>query len=68
MTKRPQRVERCTTHHAACDCREWQFEQMAKALRIIRTWANCDYMSDQTRSKAMADIASTCDEALGATK
>lgn len=24
----PAKVYRCTTHHAACDCREWKFEQL----------------------------------------
>lgn len=65
MTKKPRRVDRCTTHHAGCACREWQYEQMAMALRIIRTWAVCDGSSLELRSKAMADIVAKCDEALG---
>lgn len=64
MAKRPQRVERCTTHHAACACREWQFEQMQRALRVIRTWARCDQANLLPRDQAMADIAAECDEAL----
>ena len=27
MSDMPERVRRCTTHHHACDCREYEFEQ-----------------------------------------
>ena len=62
--KPPQRVTRCTTHHAACDCREWQNERMRTALAIIRTWAACDHLSHESRGKAMFDIENKCREAL----
>lgn len=32
-TNIPDRVERCTTHHYACDCREWAHEQVEKSLQ-----------------------------------
>ena len=64
MTKIPKRVLNCTTHHAGCDCLEWQFERMKTALRVVRTWAACDAQSHEARSEAMADIVAKCDEAL----
>ena len=64
MTKISRRVLTCTTHHAGCDCHEWQFERMQTALRVIRTWAACDAHSHEARSEAMADIVAKCDEAL----
>ena len=33
------RAARCTTHFHACDCREYRYEQMEQALKIISTWA-----------------------------
>ena len=66
MSKKPQkRVTNCTTHHEACPCREYRFEQMAQALRIIRTWAICDVDSRQTRFSAMTDIVMKAAEGLG---
>ena len=64
MPKISRRVLTCTTHHAGCDCREWQFERMAMALRVIRTWAACDGLSHDSRQEAMSDIVAKCDEAL----
>ena len=34
------------------------------ALKIIRTWAACDNMSSESRSKAMNDIQELCIDAL----
>ena len=64
-TKIPANVARRTTHHI-CDCKQWQIEQMATALRIVRTWAACDEFHDgrSTRREAMEEIAVKCDEAL----
>ena len=58
------RAERCITHSHGCDCREYRLQQMAKALRIIHTWATCDESSGECRSKAMLDIAKKCKEGL----
>jgi len=62
--KVPTRVLKCTTHHPACDCLEWHYEQTQMALRIIHTWASLDSSSIETRAKAMGDIAWKCKEVL----
>jgi len=36
------KAKKCVTHHYACDCREYKYEQMESALHIIRTWAKFD--------------------------
>ena len=43
---------------------ERQRDELAKMLRVIRTWAQCDDMSGQERRRAILDIASACDAAL----
>lgn len=62
---REQIKKQCTTHHEACPCREYRFQQMAQALRIIRTWALCDDSNKTMRSVAMTDIAHKAAEGLG---
>ena len=63
--KPPAKVNNCSTHHEACPCREYRYEQMAQALRIIRTWALCDDSNKTMRSVAMTDIAHKAAEGLG---
>lgn len=63
--KPPAKVTNCTTHHEACPCREYRCEQMAQALRLIRTWALCDDSNKTMRSVAMTDIAHKAEEGLG---
>ena len=53
------RAERCVTHHCACDCREYRYQEMERALRVIHTWASVDGALDQ---KQVRDL---CDKALG---
>ncbi len=65
--KRPKRVDRCTTHHHACDCHQWRYEQLESALKIIWTWANT--LADEPGKyepveKTLTDIAMKADEAL----
>lgn len=60
------RVLRCTTHHNACDCREWHYQQALQALRIIQTWAACDSGSPHSRERAMMDIEAKCRDTLRA--
>jgi len=37
MMEKPMRVQRCTTHFHACDCREWRFEQIRDAaIELLR--------------------------------
>jgi hypothetical protein len=37
VMEKPYRVQRCTTHFHACDCREWRFERMhAAAIAVLR--------------------------------
>ncbi len=40
--KPPERIKRCTTHFHACDCREWRFAQMERALKMIHVWCGID--------------------------
>jgi len=56
---------RCTTHHSACDCREYRFQQMESALKVIRTWAAFD-LDNNFAMKTLNGIAviSLCDRAL----
>jgi len=35
MTITKRRADRCTTHHHACDCREYRYQEMEKALKVI---------------------------------
>lgn len=62
--KKPQRVLRCTTHHHACDCREFYTEQMRLALQIIHTWASVYDERREQPANAMRQIADKCKEAL----
>ena len=43
---------------------ERQRDDLAMALRIIRTWAQCDDPIGQERRRAMLDIVEKCDAAL----
>jgi len=48
------RAARCTTHFHACDCREYRYEQMEQALKIISIWAANDGLdAKQTERLAM---------------
>lgn len=48
------RAARCTTHFHACDCREYRYEQMEQALKIISIWALHDSLdAKQTERLAM---------------
>jgi hypothetical protein len=40
--RKPHKVERCTTHHYACNCREWMFKEMEMALRDIQKLTSVD--------------------------
>ena len=35
MSDMPERVRRCTTHHHACDCREYEFEQAKVRIEAL---------------------------------
>lgn len=35
LSTAPQHVQRCTTHHLACDCREWLHAQEIKRLHAL---------------------------------
>ena len=36
MSDMPERVRRCTTHHHACDCREYEFEQAKARIEALK--------------------------------
>lgn len=68
MTDRvPRRVLRCTTHHYACECREYKFKEMETALKIIHTWASCYDRNIETPEEAMLSIVNKCKAALSTT-
>ena len=66
--KIPQRVPRCTTHHA-CPCQEYQLAQRTRALKVIKTWASfqtkCRGTTWEPDVKVLRDIATKAAEALG---
>ena len=63
--KPPAKVTNCTTHHEACPCREWRFEQMKQALLAIRELAEFEYANDKYAGPALAHIANKAAEGLG---
>lgn len=52
-------ADRCITHHCACDCREFRYQQMEDALRVIHSWAGTPADLDPERVRRL------CREALG---
>ena len=46
MTISVAKAKKCTTHHYACDCREYQMQVMEQALKVIRTWAAFDVAAE----------------------
>jgi len=66
------RAEKCTTHFAGCDCREYRHEQMESALKVIRTWAafdleNCGEFGFPVALDREA-VLKLCDKAIGKTE
>jgi len=58
MTTKKQ-ADKCTTHHHACNCREYRYQQMESAIKVIHTWASVDGCLDAENVKEL------CWEALG---
>jgi len=58
IPKTPTRVKRCITHHHACDCREWKYEQMESALKIIYFWARTEL--DTNKDLSQETIMNLC--------
>jgi hypothetical protein len=71
--KQPAKVQNCRTHHYACDCREWHYQQCIKALKIINEWAD---MVEKRAKKGdyaaiifpIAGIGNKCRDTLAALK
>lgn len=61
-----QRAKKCVTHHHACDCREYKFNEMESALKVIATWASCSNMDRKPHAKQMLDIELKAMAALNA--
>lgn len=56
----------CQTHHHACDCREYRYEQMERALKVIHTWASYDFAHDShPMTLDPQQTMALCDKALG---
>lgn len=68
MSNIPKRIQNCTTHHFACDCREYQFMQMETALKVIQTWAKvaAEHAGDPITAKEFRDIVEKALKALKA--
>jgi len=48
----------CVHHHKACDCREYKFEKMERALKNIIQWAEqCDKYYDNSNFMSIANEA-----------
>lgn len=54
--KKPKRVERCVTHHHACECNQWRYEQLEMALKIIHTWASFCISPDNNGFEQPVDV------------
>lgn len=59
-------AERCTTHHHACDCREYKAQEMEQALKYVRTLAQFDLNEEYQFEGALMpeDIIKLCDRVL----
>ena len=64
IPKMPVKVKRCVTHHYACTCREWKYEQMEKVLKVIHVWACAELDTNKDLSQVtimnlrnIADVA-----------
>ena len=70
----PAKVKQCVTHHFACDCQQWRYEQLERALSIIRMWASDishpehqDHILEHycRTINTIKDIEGECADALG---
>lgn len=70
MTISKKRAMKCTTHHCACDCREYKIQNMEIALRVILTWGAFDEEGNWPRDPALkpAHVIQLCDKALNCLK
>lgn len=57
ITKR--RSQKCQTHHHACDCREYRYQEMERALKVIHTWASVP------GALIPEEVVFLCNQALG---
>ena len=58
------KADKCVTHHFACDCREYRYERIESALKVIYTWASFELQT----GKDMLDpthVVGLCDRVLG---
>lgn len=59
-------VKKCVTHHHACDCREYRYQEMETALQIIHTWGSFDLDGKYPMSPTLKaeHVVRLCDKAL----
>lgn len=50
-------AKKCETHHHACDCREYKYQEMEQALKVIDIWAQNDALDNK-------NVIEMCDKAL----
>lgn len=69
MTISEKRAEKCITHHHACDCREYRYQEMETALQIIHTWASFDMEGKHPAMPTLKanQVVKLCNKALGKT-
>lgn len=60
-----QRASKCTTHHYACDCREYRFQEMERALRDIRTFIANTPKDKGVEPHEMGFLNFICEQGLG---
>jgi len=58
------KANKCVTHHKACDCREYRYEQMESALRVIRTFAGFE-IETGVDTLNPEQVLNLCNKALG---
>jgi len=64
------RAMKCITHHHGCDCREYRYQQMEQALKVIHTWASFDLEGKYPDLPELVPVyvINLCDKALGLIK
>ena len=51
------RAERCVTHHHACDCREYKFQELEAELAVLRELLYDAYELGQTDAAGNGTLA-----------
>jgi len=63
MTISKKRAEKCVTHYYGCDCREYRYQEMESALKVIHHGAYL-LCANGPFNESLCDIVDTAKEAL----